>query len=190
MNPEFVPITDEKPGIIAAMLRAGYADLLRSDSRWASEQVNWDVYDRQVFARRDTVGACLFLTRADGDIAGFASWDPRQKPRYGIIGHNCILPQFRGAGFGGRQIQEILRRFQMLGIRTALATTCDHSFFIPAQRMYLACGFREARRTAWDRDRSIMTIEYAREICCDPTDSVEGNSMRGTDGRQRAQPGP
>ena len=164
MNPEFVPLTDEKPGTIAALLRASYATLLESDSRWASEQANWDEYDRLVFAHRDTVGMCLFLTRVSGDIAGFASWDPRQKPRYGIVGHNCILPRFRGHGLGTQQIHEVLRRFQMLGIQTARAITCDHPFFVPAQRMYLACGFREVQRTLWDRDRNHLVIEYEIEI--------------------------
>jgi GNAT superfamily N-acetyltransferase len=168
MNPEFVPLTEEKPGTIAAMLRASYAGLLESDTRWTSEQANWDEYDRLVFAHPETVGVCLFLTRVNGDIVGFASWDPRQKPRYGIVGHNCILPQFRGQGLGKQQIQEVLRRFHRLGIQTARATTCDHPFFVPAQRMYIACGFREVRRTAWDRDRNRVLIEYELTLNDEP----------------------
>ena len=164
MKPDFIPLDGEKPGIITAILRASYADLLKLDPRWESEQVNWDEYDREVFAHPKTVGSCLFLTRSNGRIAGFGSWDPRQRPEYGIVGHNCILPEFRGKGLGRQQIQEILRRFQKLGIKTAKVSTNDHPFFVPAQRMYIACGFREVRRITWDRDPSRKTIEYEKEI--------------------------
>jgi len=109
-------------------------------------------------------GACVFLTGLDGLIVGFASWDPRQRPRYGIVGHNCILPEFQGRGFGREQIQEVLRRFRGLGIQTARATTCDHPFFAPAHRMYQACGFREVRRMPWDRDPGRIVTGYEKQI--------------------------
>jgi GNAT superfamily N-acetyltransferase len=164
MNAEFTALRDERPGTIAVLLRSSYAELLKLDPHWESEQANWDAYDRDVFAFPKTVGACLFLTRVGERIAGFGSWDPRQRPEYGIVGHNCILPEFRCKGLGRQQIQEILRRFRMLGIRTARATTNDHPFFVPAQRMYLACGFREVRRIPWDRDPNRKAIEYEREV--------------------------
>jgi GNAT superfamily N-acetyltransferase len=164
MNPQFVPLTDQKPGTIASLLRASYAGLLEMDGRWDSQQASWEEYDHQVFAHRDTVGRCLFLTCIDGRLVGFGSWDPRRAPRYGIVGHNCILPEFRGHGLGRQKIQEVLRRFQTIGITTARATTCDHPFFAPAQRMYVTCGFREVRRTPWNRDPNRMMIEYERDM--------------------------
>jgi GNAT superfamily N-acetyltransferase len=164
MNAEFTTLTIERPGTIATLLRASYADLLRVDPRWESELANWDDYDREVFARPKTVGACLFLTRLDKRIVGFGSWDPRQRPAYGIVGHNCILPEFRGRGLGRQQIQEILLRFQRRGIKIAKTSTSDHPFFVPAQRMYSACGFREVRRFPWDRDLCQKLIEYEKEI--------------------------
>jgi GNAT superfamily N-acetyltransferase len=164
MNAEFTTLTNEAPGTIAALLRASYGNLLTLDPRWEEEQANWDEYDRKIFACPKTVGSCLFLTRLGGRIAGFGSWDPRRRPAYGIVGHNCILPEFRTRGLGRQQIQEILRRFQMLGIRTARASTNDHPFFVPAQRMYVASGFREVRRIPWDRDPAQKMIEYEKEI--------------------------
>ena len=164
MNPDFATIFDQKPGSIATMLRACYAPLLTRDSQWESEQEKWEEYDRQIFRHLKTVGACIFLTRFDGHVAGFGSWDPRQRPAFGIVGHNCILPEFRGNGLGKQQIQEILRRFHRLGIKTAKASTLDHSFFIPAQRMYAACGFREVRRIPWMRDPRRTTIEYEKDL--------------------------
>jgi len=165
MNVEFTMALDQERGTIAALLKRSYADLVTGNpSLWEPEQVNWEQYDRHVFGQPQTVGACVFLTRLDGRIAGFGSWDPRQRPRFGIIGHNCILPEFRGRGLGKLQIQEILRRFREMTIETAKVSTNDGPFFLPAQRMYIACGFREVRRIPWNRDPGQMIIEYEKEI--------------------------
>ena len=164
MNTVFATLSDQRPGSIVKLLRACYAQLLTLDPRWESEEEKWEEYDRQVFRHPKTIGACIFLTRIERHIVGFGSWDPRQRPECGIVGHNCILPEFRGNGLGTQQIQEILRRFQRLGIKTAKASTNDHSFFIPAQRMYVARGFREVRRIPWIRDPDQTLIEYEKDF--------------------------
>ncbi len=164
MKPELAGIESEKPGAIAQLLRTSYAALLKGDPRWQQEPARWDEYDREVFAHPETVGACLFLTRVDGYTVGFASWDPRSRPEYGIVGHNCILPEFRGRGLGRRQIEEILQRFRGLEIRTARVMTASHPFFLPAQRMCVACGFREVRRTPWELDPSVSRIDYEMDL--------------------------
>jgi GNAT superfamily N-acetyltransferase len=163
MEPAFITVEGQRPGILGRILWASYRELLASDPRWQAEQANWDAYDREVFENPVTVGACLFLTRVEGCITGFASWDPRQAPEYGIVGHNCILPEFRGKGLGKAQVLEVLRRFQRLGIRKAKVATCDHPFFVPAQRMYLACGFKEHRRVPSTREPRQILIEYENE---------------------------
>ncbi|OGV52736.1 MAG: hypothetical protein A2017_14965 [Lentisphaerae bacterium GWF2_44_16] len=163
MNVNFATISDSQPGVIAALLRASYAELLRSDSRWENEEDKFEEYDREVFAYPDTVGACVFLTRIGGKLAGFGSWDPRRKPEYAIIGHNCVLPEFRGRGLGKEQIREVLRRFQKLPAGAARVSTCNHPFFVPAQRMYLACGFSERRRLpASNSPNGVELIEYEK----------------------------
>ncbi|MEN6335785.1 MAG: GNAT family N-acetyltransferase [Phycisphaerales bacterium] len=165
MGLEFASPLNETPGVIASLLKRSYAALVASEpSLWRGEQVRWEQYDREVFQQPETVGASVFLTRLDGSIVGFASWDPRQRPQRGIVGHNCILPEFRGRGFGREQIREVLRRFENMGIQTALVTTCDHPFFVPARRMYQACGFHEVRRVPWDRDPGRKIIEYERQV--------------------------
>lgn len=164
MKAKFTGMTDLRPGAIAALLRASYVELLKTDLRWEWEAANWDEYDREVFAHPKTVGACIFLTRLDERIVGFGSWDPRPEPAYAIIGHNCILPEFRGKGLGGQQIQEILRRFRALGIKTAKVSTHDHPLFVPAQHMYIACGFREMRRIPWERNPEQNLIEYEKDV--------------------------
>jgi GNAT superfamily N-acetyltransferase len=165
MNVEFTTPLDQERGTIVSLLKRSYADVAKSDpSLWETEQMIWERYDHDVFGQPQTVGACIFLTRLDGHIVGFGSWDPRQRPRFGIVGHNCILPEFRGRGLGKQQIQEILRRFRKMAVETARAITSDHFFFVPAQRMYAACGFREVRRIPWDRDPRQRVIEYEKKI--------------------------
>lgn len=161
MNIDYVSPFTESPGAIVSLLQQAYAELVKSDVRlWEPEQPKWAQYDKEVYEQPETVGACLFLTRLDGHIVGFASWDPRQGPRFGIIGHNCILPAYRGRGLGKMQIREVLRRFQERKFANARVSTNDHPFFLPAQRMYTACGFREIRRIPWERDPQQKIIEY------------------------------
>lgn len=165
MKIKFTSPLEQKPGRIADLLKRSYAELVSSDSKhWGREEAKWEEFDNEVFCRYpETIGACVFLTWWDDQLVGFGSYDPRQKPAAGIVGHNCILPEFRGRGLGKSQIHEILRRFQIIGITTARVTTNDHPFFLPAQRMYRACGFREVGRIPWDCDPSLQLIEYERE---------------------------
>lgn len=165
MNLEFAPFLNETPGLVASLLKRSYADLVASEpSVWKGEEVRWEQFDREVFQQPGTVGASLFLTRVNGSIVGFASWDPRHRPRLGTVGYNCILPEFRGRGYGREQIKEVLRRFSGMGIQTARATTCGHPFFVPAQRMYEACGFHEVRRSPSGRNPDLMVIQYERRV--------------------------
>lgn len=165
MNLSFAPLHEQRPGVIASMLKRSYAVLLTSDpAHWMTEQREWTQFDRNAFENPHTVGACVFLSWSGDQLVGFGSYDPRQKPERGIIGHNCILPEFRGNGFGKQQIHEILRIFEGMGIRLAKASTCDDPFFIPAQRMYTACGFHEVRRVPWVRNPNLTLIEYEKRI--------------------------
>lgn len=161
MELTFTSIRDQPRGMIASMLKRSYADLVDADQeRWGPEVSSWEDFDREAFERHDTVGACVFLSWWDGKLVGFASYDPRQRPNVGIVGHNCVLPEFRGNGFGKEQIKEVLRRFRTMGISLARVSTLNRSFFIPAQHMYVACGFRETSRHPWDVDPLHDVIEY------------------------------
>jgi GNAT superfamily N-acetyltransferase len=165
MNIKFTSPFEPKPGTIAELLRRSYAELVSSEPElWRPEITKWDGFDKEVFQYSDTVGAGVFLTWCDNQLVGFASYDPRQKPEVGIVGHNCIVPEFRRRGLGKAQLLNILRHFQSMSIKTAKVSTNSHPFFIPAQRMYVACGFIEKRRYPWDIDPSSEMIEYEKEI--------------------------
>ena len=155
----------QQRGLIASMLKRSYADLVELDQQhWGPEVPKWEEFDREVFEHPDTVGTCVFLTWSGDRLVGFASYDPRQRPEFGIVGHNCVLPEFRGNGFGKQQIQEIVRRFRAMGIRLAQVSTGENPFFTPAQRMYTACGFRETGRHPWEGDPSHDVIEYEMRL--------------------------
>lgn len=155
----------QEPGLIASLLKQSYAVLLESEPEvWGPEGLKWERFDADVFCHPDTIGATVFLSRVGDTTVGFASYDPREKPEIGVIGHNCVLPEFRNKGLGRQQIQEVLRRFRSMGIRQARVSTLDHSFFIPARHMYLACGFREAERHAWPNEPLRTVIEYTRTL--------------------------
>lgn len=161
MNLRFTPPDDQQKGLIASMLKQSYAALLESDSEHFRPEVpKWEQYDREVFEYPDTVGECLFLSWLGDEMIGFGSFDPRQAPKSGIIGHNCVLPEFRGQGFGKQQIQEIIRQFRSRGVQRVILSTNDHPFFIPAQRMYTACGFKEIKHFPWEGNPARQMIQY------------------------------
>jgi GNAT superfamily N-acetyltransferase len=154
-----------KPGIIAWLLNQSYALLVETEPEiWGLEKANWEESDKSVFENPDTIGACTFLSWYGKSIIGFFSFDPRPRPAYGVIGHNCILPEYQGQGFGKQQIGEVLRKLGQNSIRQARVSTNDHSFFIPAQRMYVACGFVEVERVPWDRYPGQNMIHYVKGL--------------------------
>jgi ribosomal protein S18 acetylase RimI-like enzyme len=161
----FEPISRFAPGDLAEIVARSYAALVESSPEvWGREREKWEDFDRRAFASPDTVGRCVFVSRFGPEPVGLGSYDPRPGPVYGEIGQNCVLPEFRGRGFGSRQVREILGRFETLGIRTARVTTSGHPFFEPARRMYEGLGFREIRRFAGGPDPGYPLIELAREL--------------------------
>ena len=164
-NLRFISALGGKPGIIASLLSRSYALLIEAEPEvWQSDKARWEVADRAIFDNPDTIGACTFLSRRGSEIVGFFSFDPRQRPVYGVIGHNCILPEYRNRGFGRQQVNEILRRMAGLEIKRAEVSTGYHPFFFPARRMYAACGFTETRRTPLDRGPGQTLIYYEKNI--------------------------
>ena len=161
---EFTGFDKHERGTIPSLLQRSYADYFLVDpaceAGWTQA---WAEYDREIFARPDTVGACGFITTVDGVAVGFAAWNPRGFP-VGVVGANCVLPEFRGNGYGTHQMQEVLRIFEREGFETVQVTTGEHDFFEPARRMYEACGWREVARGPGDRGSAFGTILY--ELRC------------------------
>jgi GNAT superfamily N-acetyltransferase len=163
MKLRFTSPLEYEPGIIADLLKKTYRELVLSNPElWRQEETKWNEFDKEIFEHPDSSGNCVFLSLLEKRIVGFGSYDPRGRPDFGIIGHNCILAEFRGKGYGKQQLLEILRRFQSMGIKRAKASTGSHAFFIPARRLYLSCGFIEVGRRPWDVDPCRDIIEYEK----------------------------
>jgi GNAT superfamily N-acetyltransferase len=161
----FTPITQHKAGIIASLLLQSYAEILSAEQQyWIQEEENWLQFDREVFENPDTIGRCVFITSWGDKTIGLGSFDPRQQPEFGIIGHNCIVPQFRRHGYGKQQTLEILNRLRGLEIKRAIVSTSEHPFFLPAQKMYLSCGFEESKRYIGGPDPRYRLIEYSKNL--------------------------
>jgi GNAT superfamily N-acetyltransferase len=162
---EFTPAAAHKPGTIATILARSYEPLIADGQLSAIfPSTKWPAFDGYVFDNLDTFGRSVFVSCLDSRVIGFASWDPRGGPACGVIGHNCVLPEQRGKGYGKLQIQEILRRFRADNFRQAIVTTGDDPFFLPAQRMYQACGFVEAVRFPHGPDYTYGTIRYELDL--------------------------
>ena len=161
----FIPPSPLESGQIASILVQCYAELIEDDpALWRPELSKWLEYDREARLQPDTVGACLFFTRLEDEVVGLGSWDPRPAPEYAVIGHNCILPEYRGYGFGRMQLEEILRRLDGLKARAVRVKTLDHAFFTPARGMYVLGGFKEINRTPWEASPGSMIIEYEKTL--------------------------
>lgn len=89
--------------------------------------------------------SCSFVSEYEDQIAGMCCWDPREKPM-AIIGHNCIRPKLRGKGLGVYQMRMALNHLKNKGFTKAKVSTGIMDFFVPAQRMYEAAGFKEISR--------------------------------------------
>ena len=155
----FHPAGRYEPGTVHSILASCYADIL--DSAFESRLRE---FDRDVFENPDTVGVCTLISSVDSDIVGLVSYDPRQGPHVGIIGHNGILPAYQQKGYGTQQIMEILRIFRARGFDQARVSTSEHPFFRPARRMYEACGFRECRSTEGSDKGPYRVIYYERSL--------------------------
>jgi GNAT superfamily N-acetyltransferase len=155
----FRPAAECQPGAVYAILAQCYADILDVTLRSSLRQ-----FDHEIFASPDTVGACAFISSIDDTIIGFFSYDPRQGPGIGLVGHNGVLPPFQRQGFGTQQIFEILRLFTVRRFARACVSTSEHPFFAPARRMYEKCGFRQCGTTPGDRWGPYAIVHYEKPL--------------------------
>ncbi len=158
----FTDIRQASPGSLSALLQQAYADLLRADGPFGRrESAKWDEFDRIAFSSAQ-VARCVFVSWFGGSVVGFGSFDPRGAPRDARIGHHCIAPGFQGRGFGGLQLQEILRRLRPFGALQIHAFTLGLPFFAPARRIYTSAGFEIVARTPWEEDAGVEKLHFLK----------------------------
>jgi RimJ/RimL family protein N-acetyltransferase len=165
-NLSFAKLSSSQKGLIFALLSRSHFDLLNKYKLEHKKNMidNWKKFDEVAFDNLNTIGKCVFITSLGNKVIGFGSYDPRQWPEIGLIGHNCILPEFRGHGYGRAQIIEIIRRFRKKKYKKARVSTGDQPFFLASQKMYLSCGFRETGRFK-KVGTDFSEIEYELYLC-------------------------
>jgi GNAT superfamily N-acetyltransferase len=158
-RPHFDPVRAHRPGTLLDLLLRSYQELLDADpEHWGPESERWKDFDAEAFTD-PKIGACVFVTTVSGRPVGFGSYEP-QGAGAGWIGHNCIVPEHRGIGYGSRQLTEMVRRMRAQGIREIRSTTGEHPFFQPARAMYEAGGFVETGRRAGGPDPDHRLVDY------------------------------
>jgi GNAT superfamily N-acetyltransferase len=88
--------------------------------------------------------AGAFVTYLGDTPIGYGLPHLTESPGLGFVGFNCIVPEYRSRGYGRMQLGEVVRRLEARGVERIEATTSLHPFFLPARRMYVACGFEES----------------------------------------------
>ena len=109
----------------------------------------------------ETADTCCVITTLNNEVIGFICWDPRNLPKYAIIGDNCIITKHKGKGYGKLQLQEAINRITKNGGEKVFVTTNDSNGFIPAQRMYESVGMKKTENSTLE----LWKIYYSMDIC-------------------------
>lgn len=158
----FDPISSLKQGDLFKILYKSYEGLLSQKIINKNKYIeNWKKFDKDAFTQ-SKVGKCVLVTHLKSKLIGFSSYDPRHFPDYGVIGHNCILPEYRGKGYGKRQIENLLKIFKKNNCKKAQVQTGSIEYYLPAQKMYLSLGFKEIERH-YDKIRGYEVIDYEKK---------------------------
>jgi GNAT superfamily N-acetyltransferase len=152
-------------GAIFNLLMESYHELLQTKSINKDALIKqWEITDSGAFDELDAIGECVRITCINNNPIGMFSWDPRKLPEEGIVGQNCIIPKERYKGYGKKQIEEIIKIFAKRNARTITVTTAKDIFFLPAQKMYLSCGFKEVKRIGIDKAHEFELIHYELKL--------------------------
>ncbi len=156
---EFARVTDFSRGTLLALLRDGYAFEPRYEARWLEQ---WRAFDAFFFDNPSIADRYGFVTALAGEPIGFVSWDPRHRPDYEEIGHNCVVSRQKGNGYGRAQMREAVARIARDGVARIVVTTDEA--LLPARRMYEGAGFRLVGRRR-NADTGSFTGEYLDYEC-------------------------
>ena len=157
MDFKHIKLANIGPGLIFRTLLESY----KGWSDFSKYEDEWNQFDKDIHDYSGSIGSSGFGTILGESLIGFISWDGRQFPLYVIIGHNCVLPEFRNRGIGKYQLSRALNQLDKLGFFNARVSTQRAEFFINARMMYESCGFVECAPYKNDGENMIY---YSREL--------------------------
>ena len=141
---EFKKISEFPKGTLYNQLIDAYSFNSNCKKCWDSM---WKEYDEFFYSNLASIADLYgFVTVVDGVPVGHISWDPRNRPEYVSIGHNCILTRYKGNGYGKVQLQEAINRIKKYDIKKIIVTT--NEMLLPAQKNYESVGFVRVRNRA------------------------------------------
>ena len=141
---EFKKISEFPKGTLYNQLIDAYSFNSNCKKCWDSM---WKEYDEFFYSNLASIADLYgFVTVVDGVSVGHISWDPRNRPEYVSIGHNCILTSDKGKGYGKVQLQEAINRIKKYDIKKIIVTT--NEMLLPAQKNYESVGFVRVRNRA------------------------------------------
>ena len=154
---EFRKISEFPRGTLYRQLKDAYSFDENCQKAWDGMWKEFDdFFCDNVQSIADLYG---FVTAVDGVPVGHISWDPRNRPDSVTIGHNCILTQYKGRGYGKLQLQEAVRRIREYGVGKIVVTTNELTF--AAQKNYESVGFiKVAERANPDTPFAGRYIDY------------------------------
>ncbi len=147
--------TDFPRGTLCRLLRDAYSF---NPAYAAHFEADWQAFDDFFYDNPSIADKYGFVTVLDGEPIGLVSWDPRNRPDYAIMGHNCIAAACKGRGYGAAQMKEAVSRIRRDGFAKIVVTT--NSDLTPAQRTYESAGFHLERRWESGMDFFAETLEY------------------------------
>lgn len=137
---EFKKITDYPKGTLYHQLCDAYS----FDSGFKNAFDNlWKEYDNFFYSNPILADKYGFITVVNKIPIGHITWDPRKKPEYVQIGHNCIISEYKNKGYGKLQLEEAIRRIKEYKVKKIVVTTNELLF--PAQKNYESIGFKIVR---------------------------------------------
>lgn len=141
---EFRKISDFNRGILYELLVDAYSFDERYKQCWDR---NWKKFDDFFFDNLGIADQYGFVTTLNGEPIGFISWNPRKRPQYVEVGHNCIATKYKGKGYGKKQLSEAVLRIHQYDELQKIIVTTDE-LLQPAQHNYESVGFKLVRRRA------------------------------------------
>ena len=138
---EFKKISEFPRGTLYNQLVDAYSFNDECKKTW---NASWKEYDDYFCDNLDITDKYCFITVLDGEPIGHISWDPRHRPDYVEIGHNCIIAKYKEKGYGHLQLAEAIKRIKEYdNLKKIIVTT--NEIFVPAQKNYESVGFRKVR---------------------------------------------
>lgn len=138
---EFKKISEFPKGTLYKQLVDAYSFNDNCKKTW---DYMWKEHDEFFYSNLEVADKCTFITVLDGIPIGHISWDPRNRPCYVEIGHNCILTKCKGKGYGKLQLEEAIRRIKEYDNLEKIKVTTN-KLLSPAQKNYESVGFIKTR---------------------------------------------